>query len=63
MLNEEKPVKIVKEEETELQITRPAKLENFIGQDNVKKQLKISIEAAKTRGKQLDHVLYTVQQD
>jgi Holliday junction DNA helicase RuvB len=57
MLNEEKPVKIAKEEETELQIARPAKLENFIGQDNVKKQLKISIEAAKTRGKQLDHVL------
>jgi Holliday junction DNA helicase RuvB len=36
---------------------RPKKLENFIGQDNLKEKLSIYIQAAKERGEPLDHVL------
>ena len=36
---------------------RPKRLEEYIGQEKVKEQLKIFIEAAKQRGDQLDHVL------
>lgn len=36
---------------------RPRRFEDFIGQDNVKEQLKIAIEAAKSRGEVLEHVL------
>lgn len=36
---------------------RPKKLENFIGQDNLKEKLGIYIQAAKERGEPLDHVL------
>jgi Holliday junction DNA helicase RuvB len=36
---------------------RPRRFEDFIGQDRVKEQLKIAIEAAKSRGEVLDHVL------
>jgi Holliday junction DNA helicase RuvB len=37
---------------------RPQKLEDFIGQGNVKNNLKVFIEAAKLRGEPLDHVLF-----
>ncbi|MEA4922790.1 MAG: Holliday junction branch migration DNA helicase RuvB [Eubacteriaceae bacterium] len=37
---------------------RPQKLEDFIGQKTVASNLKIFIEAAKSRGEQLDHVLF-----
>lgn len=37
--------------------TRPEHLEDFIGQDEVKQNLKVFIEAAKARGEALDHVL------
>lgn len=37
---------------------RPQKLEDYIGQEKVKKNLKIFIEAAKSRGESLDHVLF-----
>lgn len=36
---------------------RPKKLEDYIGQDKAKENLKIYIEAAKKRGESLDHVL------
>ena len=36
---------------------RPQMLEDYIGQQKVKENLKIYIEAAKARGEQLDHVL------
>lgn len=37
---------------------RPKKLSDFIGQDNVKENLKIMITAAKKRGEPIDHVLF-----
>jgi Holliday junction DNA helicase RuvB len=36
---------------------RPRRLEDFIGQETLKDQLTVSIEAAATRGEALDHVL------
>ena len=36
---------------------RPKTLEEYIGQDKVKENMKIYIEAAKKRGEPLDHVL------
>lgn len=36
---------------------RPKRLEDYIGQDKAKENLKIYIEAAKARGESLDHVL------
>lgn len=37
---------------------RPQRLEEYIGQEKVKKNLKVYIEAAKQRGEPLDHVLF-----
>ena len=37
---------------------RPKKFEDFIGQENVKENLKIAITAAKKRGEPIDHVLF-----
>jgi len=39
-------------------VLRPQKLDDFIGQSNVKDNLKVFIEAAKLRGEPLDHVLF-----
>ncbi|MGQ9609751.1 MAG: Holliday junction branch migration DNA helicase RuvB [bacterium] len=36
---------------------RPRRLDDFLGQDKVKEKLRIAIEAAKTRGEVLEHVL------
>ncbi len=36
---------------------RPRRLDEFIGQHNVKERLRISIEAARTQGRPLDHVM------
>ena len=36
---------------------RPTSLEDYIGQEDLKKSLRIFIEAAKTRGEPLDHIL------
>jgi Holliday junction DNA helicase RuvB len=36
---------------------RPRRLEDFVGQENVKEQLAIALTAAKARGESLDHVL------
>jgi Holliday junction DNA helicase RuvB len=44
------------EEEVE-QSLRPRRLDEFVGQERVKEQLAIALEAAKGRGEALDHVL------
>ena len=36
---------------------RPRSLDEFVGQERVKEQLSIALEAAKGRGEALDHVL------
>jgi Holliday junction DNA helicase RuvB len=60
----DKPVKNVlispscAEEENELEVTlRPAKLKDYVGQEKVKSNLAIFIEASKKRREALDHVL------
>lgn len=48
----------LKEEEVALDASlRPRRLADFIGQDRIKENLKIVIEAARGRGEALDHVL------
>lgn len=48
----------LKKEEASVEATlRPETLEEYIGQENVKENLKVYIEAAKRRGESLDHVL------
>ena len=37
---------------------RPGRLDEFVGQESVKAQLRVSIEAARNRGEALDHVLF-----
>ncbi len=37
---------------------RPIKLAEYVGQDRIKDNLKVYIEAAKNRGEALDHVLF-----
>jgi len=45
-------------DDDEFEVTlRPQKLSDFIGQEKVKDNLSIFIEAAKQRGEALDHVL------
>jgi Holliday junction DNA helicase RuvB len=40
-------------------VIRPARLEAFVGQTQVKETLKIAIEAAKIRGEPIDHILFS----
>ncbi len=47
---------IIPSDETDVTL-RPAKLDDYIGQDEIKKELVISINAAKQRNESLDHVL------
>lgn len=48
----------LKKEEASVEATlRPKTLNEYIGQENVKENLKVYIEAAKNRGESLDHVL------
>jgi holliday junction DNA helicase RuvB len=49
-------VAIADDEETEGSL-RPSSLSEFIGQERVKEQLAVSLEAARARGEALDHVL------
>jgi Holliday junction DNA helicase RuvB len=49
-------VVLADEEELERSL-RPRRLEDFVGQERVKEQLAIALEAAKARGEALDHVL------
>ena len=45
-------------EDSDVDVTlRPKRLDEYIGQEKVKENLKIYIEAAKMRGESLDHVL------
>ena len=50
-MNEEKELDI------DVQNIRPSKIDEYIGQTEVKENMKIFIEAAKMRGESLDHVL------
>jgi Holliday junction DNA helicase RuvB len=50
------PVQVEAEEELERSL-RPRTLGDFVGQERVKEQLSIALEAAKARGEALDHVL------
>ncbi|MGH2805381.1 MAG: AAA family ATPase, partial [Thermoleophilaceae bacterium] len=50
------PVALPAEDELDRSL-RPARLEDFIGQERVKEQLAVFIEAARGRGEALDHVL------
>lgn len=46
------------QQEVELEITlRPRDFDNYVGQERLKQNLKLSIEAAKKRGEPLDHIL------
>jgi Holliday junction DNA helicase RuvB len=50
--------RLLTEEGDDLTI-RPARLDEFVGQIQVKETLKIAIEAAKKRGEPLDHLLFS----
>jgi Holliday junction DNA helicase RuvB len=51
-------VPVLQDGEEELEQTlRPRRLDEFVGQDRVKDQLAIALDAAKARGEALDHVL------
>jgi Holliday junction DNA helicase RuvB len=50
------PVALPAEDELERSL-RPRRLEDFVGQERVKEQLAVFIEAARGRGEALDHVL------
>jgi holliday junction DNA helicase RuvB len=50
------PDLVAAEDELERSL-RPRGLEEFVGQDGVKEQLAVSLEAARARGEALDHVL------
>ena len=42
---------------------RPARLEDYLGQEKIKSSIGISIKAAKLRNEPLDHILYTGRPD
>ena len=48
---------MIKETEVDIKNIRPSKIDEYIGQTEVKENMKIFIEAAKMRGESLDHVL------
>src|SRR5690606_12875205 len=50
------PEEIGREDELDVSL-RPRRLSEFVGQDTVKQQLGIFLEAARQRGEALDHVL------
>jgi holliday junction DNA helicase RuvB len=50
------PIVSVEDEEVERSL-RPRRLADFVGQERVKEQLAIALEATRTRGEALDHVL------
>lgn len=49
---------IVEEEKTIEQNLRPQMLQEYIGQEKIKSNLKVYMDAAKARGESLDHVLF-----
>ena len=49
----------IQEEDVKIETSlRPQKLEDYIGQEKIKDNMKVYIEAAKARGESLDHVLF-----
>jgi Holliday junction DNA helicase RuvB len=49
----------IKDEDTNFELSvRPRSFDEFVGQDRIKENLKIYIQAAKQRGEALDHVLF-----
>jgi holliday junction DNA helicase RuvB len=48
---------VVLEDDELEQTLRPRRLDEFVGQERVKRQLAIALQAAKARGESLDHVL------
>ena len=48
---------MIEEKEVDIKNIRPSKIDEYIGQTEVKENMKIFIEAAKMRGESLDHVL------
>src|SRR3989344_8040247 len=52
------PESLSEEEQMVEQTLRPQKLKDFVGQDKVKENLAVSIEAAKQRGEALDHCIF-----
>ncbi len=51
------PIKF--EDEIDDPAIRPARLDEFVGQPQIKEALRIAIEAAKIRGETLDHILFS----
>jgi len=50
----------ISSEETDFfNILRPQKFDDFVGQDKIKNNLKISIQSSKKRNDSLDHILFT----
>ncbi len=50
------PALTAEDDEVELSL-RPRRLEDFVGQERVKEQLRVGLDAARARGEALDHVL------
>ena len=50
--------KEIQEDSSIDQSLRPQTFEDYIGQDQIKKNLSISIQAAQKRGEALDHLLF-----
>ena len=57
MLDRMISTELVEEDITIENNLRPQNLDDYIGQEKVKQNLRIFIEAAKSRGESLDHVL------
>ncbi len=51
------PAKLAEDEGFEATL-RPKRIDDFVGQEKLKENLKIFVEAARTRGEALDHVLF-----
>ncbi len=51
------PAKLAEDEGFEATL-RPRRIDDFIGQERLKENLKVFVEAARTRGEALDHVLF-----
>lgn len=57
-MDTKEPIPADKEEERHFEGLRPRKFENFIGQEQIKKNLKIHIDAVRSRGEALEHLLF-----
>ncbi len=48
-----------KQEDTEENTLRPKRLDDFVGQEKLKENLRVFIQAAKKRGENLDHIFFS----